>query len=599
MRRRLALAAVVGSLILAACSDASRQGPSDGPAFDKGIPCPTTDFPLAQANALITQLYPAGTSKKDDPRGTALAQAKDISEKWSKCKVADPQAKVVDFVAALLTDFNAGNLTGGTSSETAALVGQLVNVMYAGVGFGSTFPAPPLPDVPASGPDYGIGFFTPGTQLLVRTNSHDGAVLIPANGFTEPTTITVYLRPDTPNPFDGTGFTVVPPFYEITASNLSNTHYLANGTAVVGFCVDETILAPLADPAIAHIAVAEGSHAGGFEVPPSASAEQYALLGLDCDQFTPPPVIGSIFEHGLRGFAQAAPRVAARYIRSAARALLLPAELHASAYFGKIGLGSLPSSLSPFGVTDRNASTPSNVLDIMNDPSSAYYFPGGSLDTCHDGCNTSVRLVTEADSTPVGAGTNVTVSLVQLGGTGGVLNGTLTRPTDTGSDAIFDDLSISAPGQYQLIFSAPGAKPDTSGSFNVYQLEFQTQPTATAGETITPNDFLGESVGGFFWPVVQVKVVDFNGATVTDTEQPIVVSLVGSTGATLSGDASVSPSGGVASFTELTDESSNVVQTGLTVSTGGTLINGLQLGAQMYDEPPVLSNTFNVDGQSF
>ena len=128
--------------------------------------------------------------------------------------------------------------------------------MYAGVGFGSTFPAPPLPDVPTSGPDYGIGFFTPGTQLLVQTSSHNGAVLIPANGFTEPTTITVYLRPDTPNPFDGTGFTVVPPFYEITASNLSNTHYLANGTAVVGFCLDETVLASLADPAIAHIAVA-------------------------------------------------------------------------------------------------------------------------------------------------------------------------------------------------------------------------------------------------------------------------------------------------------------------------------------------------------
>jgi hypothetical protein len=92
--------------------------------------------------------------------------------------------------------------------------------------------------------------------------------------------------------------------------------------------------------------------------------------------------------------------------------------------------------------------------------------------------------------------------------------------------------------------------------------------------------------------------MDFNGATVTDAGQQIVVSLVGSTGAVLNGDQSVSPSGGVASFTELTDESSATVQNGLTVSTGGMLINGLQLGAQVYDEPPVLSHDFNVDGQT-
>jgi hypothetical protein len=603
MRRRIAFAAILGSLILAACSDASRQGPSDGPAFDKGIPCPDTAFPLDQANALITQLYPAGTGghgkNANDPRGDMLAKAKDISEKWSKCKVADPQGKVVTFVTTVLSDFNGGNLIGGTSSETAVLVGQLVNVMYAGVGFGTDFPAPPLPEVPTSGPDYGIGFFTPGQQLLVQTSVLDGAVLIPSNGFTEPTTITIYLRPDTPNPFDASGHTVYPPFYEITASNLGGTHYLANGQAVVGFCLDDAILNSVTDPAIAHLAVPEGSNAGGFEVLNDATDPQYASLGLDCARYAP-PVIGSLFDHGLRGFASAAPRVAARYLRSAAKAIFLPAELNASAYFGKIGLGGLASSLSPFGVTDRNASPPtSNVLDILDDPSDAYYFPGGSLDTCHDGCPPDVLLLA-ADSTPIGEGTDVTVSLRQVAGTGGVLSGTTTQPTDANSTATFNDLSVSAPGQYQLIFTAPGAAPDTSGTFDVYQLEFQTQPTATAGETITPGDFLGESVGGFPENVVQVKVVDFNGITVTDAEQDIVVSLVGPTGATLNGDQSVSPSGGVASFTEITDISGPfALQDGLRVSTGGQLINGLQLGAQVYDEPPVLSATFNVDGQTF
>ena len=353
MRRGPALATILSLVVLAACSDNSRQTPMEPPPeFDKGVPCPGTTFPLNQAKTQITALYPAGKL-----RTNALAVAADIAKRWSQCKVADPQRKVVAFVKALLSDFRAGRLTVySTTPTTAERVSTLINTMYSGVGFGT----PNLPVDPTTGTDFGVGFFTPGTPLLVRTNLNDAAVSVPGNAFTETTAITVLLRPDTPNPFDGTGQTVLPPFFEITASNLSGTHYLANGRAVVGFCVDEeTVLNELNQPAIAHLAVAEGTHPGGFEVLDEASDAQYTALGLNCEQFVPSE-IGSLFEGGLKGFASAAPRVAARYARAAAAAVFLPLRLEAAV--AKRGLGGLPTSLSPFGVTDASPAPPASML---------------------------------------------------------------------------------------------------------------------------------------------------------------------------------------------------------------------------------------------
>ena len=267
--------------------------------------------------------------------------------------MADPQSKVVTFVNKLLSDFQAGSLIDGTSPTTATRVSTLINIMYSGVGFAT----PNLP-VGTTGTEFGIGFFTPGQPLLVQTNNKNAATLLAADAFTETTAITIFLRPDTPDPFAGVGPTVVPPFYEITASNLSGTHYLANGQAVVGFCFDDAILGPpaeptIANPAIAHLAVSEASNPGGFEILDEASEAQYVTLGLDCEQFIPPDpiIIGSLFNRGLKGFASAAPRAAARYVRHAAAAMFLPARLDAAV--GKKGLGGLATSFSPFGVTDR------------------------------------------------------------------------------------------------------------------------------------------------------------------------------------------------------------------------------------------------------
>jgi hypothetical protein len=113
-------------------------------------------FPLNTAKTQITALYPAGKL-----RTAALAKASDIAKRWSQCKVADPQSKVVAFVQQLLSDFRAGVLLSyPPPSTTADRVSALINTMYSGVGFGS----PNLPLDASTGTDFGIGFFTPGRR---------------------------------------------------------------------------------------------------------------------------------------------------------------------------------------------------------------------------------------------------------------------------------------------------------------------------------------------------------------------------------------------------------------------------------------------------
>ena len=201
----------------------------------------------------------------------------------------------------------------------------------------------------------------------------------------------------------------------------------------------------------------------------------------------------------------------------------------------------------------------------------------------------------DPEETPVGAGTNVTVSLIQTQGTGGVLNGTLTQPIqafDSESDpgeAVFDDLTISAPGTYKLKFTAPGATPITSAEFHVYTMAFTVQPTATAGETVTEHAFLGQPVTGFDNPVVQVSIIDFAGNVVPTSEDFVRMSI---TEGELDGTTGVQAIDGVASFTEIVPR-----QQGLAVSIEGEVDGAsLQASANAFDTNPVqaTSTTFNV-----
>ena len=154
--------------------------------------------------------------------------------------------------------------------------------------------------------------------------------------------ITILRLPPSSNPFEDES--ILPPFFDITASNSLGTHYLTAGIkAIVGFCVEEEVLNSLNEPAIAHIAATEPGHPGGFELLDAATAAQYNSLGLtDCAQL--PTSFGSLLHGGW-------PKLKS-YAGAALQSMLLPEAL-AAATLAKGGLGGLASSLSPFGIADR------------------------------------------------------------------------------------------------------------------------------------------------------------------------------------------------------------------------------------------------------
>jgi hypothetical protein len=254
--------------------------------------------------------------------------------------------------------------------------------------------------------------------------------------------------------------------------------------------------------------------------------------------------------------------------------------------------------LSPF----KPVEVITNSLSFTTDPSTnntsdGNYFKGVPIDECGDGCYPEVEML-NGFGTRTGAGTNVTVSLIQTQGTGGVLGGTLMQPitsyesggTIYSQTAEFNDLTISAPGTYKLKFTAPGATPKTSAEFKVYTMAFTVQPAATAGETFMAGDFLGQTITGFTNRVVQVSIVDFAGAVVTTAADRVEMSI---TGGTLLGTTGVDAVNGVASFTEVPE-----VQQGLTVSLANEFVDGvsLQASASYFGTNPVqaTSTPFNV-----
>ena len=346
MRRSRHLA-VLGLLILAGCGEQASQVPTspDGsrPSFDKGVPCPSTVFPFDAASQQIKDLYPNGSAEN-----AMVARAFDISKKWSQCKVADPQTKVGTFVQTLLQDFLAGRLNVLSSPSTADRVSALIQLMYEGVGL--TNPNIPLDQLAPNG-DVGSGLFVPGQALLVRTSTRDAGTKIPANAFSENTLITIYRLRDDANPLDTEG-QQSPPFYDINASNSSETHDL-NGYAPLGICVDEAAIADFTDPAIGHnrlVPDGEGGFFFEFEVLDPITPTEFAGLGLICTTLVNPASPALL--HGRTGLGDLA-LGAWEAAQSAAVSVFLPQPAHAATSVGKVGVGGRASSYSPFGIVDQ------------------------------------------------------------------------------------------------------------------------------------------------------------------------------------------------------------------------------------------------------
>lgn len=594
--RRLTLIALAGVVAALACtSDQSSPGPTE-PGTEVSplvVPrCRPTPFPIATLTGLVLKVFPPSGGLQ----AVALIRMVGIGVLWTTCKAPQAQQGVADFVKWMAGLGQAGKLKGTTAQKTA-----LINTLYTGVGLR----APDLPpDALLPGSDLGTGLILPTSPpTQVRSASHSASTLIPTGAFgSQPTLVTIFKRQA--NPFTSPPQTVLPPFYEINATNAAGIHYVT-GTVVVGFCVDDdAFLNSLIEPAIAHNKPTDPTHpVGGFEVLPDANDAQYASLGLDCDRYSNESA--SIGEPGLKGFAFAAWRKARGYLDRVADAVLVPQRLQAStSLLRKSGLGGLASSLSPFGVTDRSAGAP-NRISVTTDPSNNYYFPFRQIDTCNDGCSPTVRILTPSN-TQTGAGTTIHVTLLPVDApSAAMLSGVKDRSVQDfgsgGSDlrAVFTGLSIDSAGTYRLIFTAPEITPDTSDIFNVYTLKFSVQPSPT-DTTFTPADFLGQEVGGFDFPVVQVSIADRHGVTAAGTTARIHMS---STNGSLQGETNVHANDGVANFTRIID-SEAIVREGLKINTDD-LLEDMSLNAAVVDEvcpcgviPLVSSSTFNVDGRT-
>jgi hypothetical protein len=329
---------LAGAVALGACTEQDHQ-PTAPPkpvvpaAEVTSVPCPPTfSFPINNVVKQIKALFPGGRL-----RDQATSQASAIRDNWQRCRVATARDRASTFVTFILLHYEAEDLIGGKSATTEGRKNTLISTVYTGVG---------LP-----GGDFGSDVYV-GDALLIKTLSGNAAVFLPDDAFTEPTVITIVRLPDESNPLNPPeGTPQFPPFYDITASNSSNTHVLAGEReAVVGFCVDDSVLpdADLSDPQIGHRRFDDV-----FEILPAATAGEYAGLELECS-IQGNDEIGTITMQGrtdLQDLAVAAWRAAAPYVRPLVEEFVLPERLHAT-MVGHVGLGGRTTSFSPFGVVD-------------------------------------------------------------------------------------------------------------------------------------------------------------------------------------------------------------------------------------------------------
>jgi hypothetical protein len=356
--RRLAVATVsAAALILAACSDESRQSlepNADQPALVTApapIPCPPPRFPLVSITNQIIRVFPAGPLRLE-----AFAREAIIAVLWSKCRPARAQEAVASFVGFTLRNFQAKKIGAGKpTTSTPQAVSDIIDAMLVAVGL---TPADlPLATV-TPGTDFGTGFadgISPG-RVVVRTNSGAASGSFQGNAWGEPTVVTIFRLPNSPQ-LVTEGENQFAPFYDYDASNRSDNHIVVNGELFVGFCLEEGVAYP-ANIAIGHnpVQTNQGNPSGlpPFEILDPLTQAEYNGLGLTvCATLqnpAPPPPVGLNFGEGLPAFASSAWLTATHYLGPLA-ANILPERVQAAVPRNS-GAGGRTSSYSPFGVVE-------------------------------------------------------------------------------------------------------------------------------------------------------------------------------------------------------------------------------------------------------
>lgn len=183
----------------------------------------------------------------------------------------------------------------------------------------------------------------------------------------------------------------------------------------------------------------------------------------------------------------------------------------------------------------------------------------------------TVKILDTYDNLVTSATSNITLAIGTNPGSG-TLSGTLTVAA-SGGVATFSNLSINKSGTgYTLTASSGSLTGITSSSFNISagtatKLYFSVHPVNTiVDEPITP--------------AVVVHILDANDNLCTSLSSSVTIAIgTNPGGATLSGTTTISASGGIATFSNL---SLNVIQTGYTL----TVTSGSLTGAT--------SNSFNI-----
>ncbi len=336
--RRLTLAALSAALFLSACSDTSRETPTE-PGVAKVVgPCNVAPFPQQTVVHQIKRVFPSGL------RGEATSRSSAIKDAWDGCQPALARQGVSEFVTWMNTRFVAGDLVGTAQQRT-----ELINTLFTGVGL----TAPPV----TLGSDFGMGTLDPNatTTTRIETENNTGAIEFEpaAEGrpaaFDELTVVSIQRRPDA---FRLEGFPEedqFPPFFDYTATNASNEHRITEGAiARMGFCLLGLTSFPEGYPDGVRI-----GHNPDPSLPPPrfeiiAENEDAGDFDLDCGNLQ--TSLGP-FRGGLLGVGYAA----GRFLAPLARALFVPQRLMAVTVGTRGPLSGLPTNLSPFGVVNATS----------------------------------------------------------------------------------------------------------------------------------------------------------------------------------------------------------------------------------------------------
>ncbi len=439
--RRLALAAVCATLVVAACSDQD-QSPTEPsvppPSATFGTTCDHGRYPLRSVALLIPAAFPTTLPGFRALRAEALVRVGAIALLWDFCKDQLARQAALKTIAWIDTKV--------TSTQADALKDAILD------GFGAG----------ALNGDFVTGLFVPGTTQRFTTSDFDATLELQGDAFPIPTLITIRRLANnfTLSDFDGEQR---PPFYDYDATNSATNNTAAShapkpGSAVMAFCYEPVGQEYPDDGA----SIGHNPVGGGFElvpevpVPPALQEELSA-----CPPFIPEGLRLGSLGSGLPGFG--------RHLSSMAQKLFLPAPLYAATVGGRGPIAGSPPSLSPFGLVLVSLNQVTIVTGTDPGDIDGSYDVGETLDNCNEGCTPEFFIDEPGEGGTIETPTQVTVTLVPEGESNGTLNGTRVKMTSATSPftADFNDLSVTAPGTYHLVASAAGATFYVTGSFTV------------------------------------------------------------------------------------------------------------------------------------